>query len=398
MGLDLGWETNRTLRTSLGFRPQIVSWLRNDFDWTTVYQSDRNTNFFEDRVQGADTTTTLTRNARAQRDWGLTLGLSPTALATTILGPEDAGEDPGVAQLRGIIGSVRPVTVAYRDGISSRFNREPIDPGARYQFGIGGRGDFRLLDADTAATLTDRESWRIGSGLSLPAGIGIQVNWALSEGQTLDVRSDRRTRLQTWPDVQVRLPTIRLPSFTGIQTVNLTSGYQRSQRQIRFGGRAQQSRFDEDRQIPVDVSVQWLRTLVTTYRGSFRAGRGTDPTGQTERDLQSHRISLSAQLLPPSALARRLDRPVRVSVIGAYRGERDCRITITGTECVAFIDRVTKSASLALDTSAGGFEFGLQLSFDDNKSFVGQRTGSTQFQLGLFGQLDFAAGGLPLGG
>ena len=32
--------------------------------------------------------------------------------------------------------------------------------------------------------------------------------------------------------------------------------------------------------------------------------------------------------------------------------------------------------------AVGGFEFGLQLSYDDRKSFVGQRTGSTQFQVG----------------
>ena len=51
---------------------------------------------------------------------------------------------------------------------------------------------------------------------------------------------------------------------------------------------------------------------------------------------------------------------------------------------------------MSLDTSVGGFEFGLQLSYDDRQSFVGQRTGSTQFQVGLFGQLDFAAGSLPI--
>jgi hypothetical protein len=64
---------------------------------------------------------------------------------------------------------------------------------------------------------------------------------------------------------------------------------------------------------------------------------------------------------------------------------------------VAFVDQITRTASMALDTSVGGFEFGLQLSFDDRQSFVGQRTGSTQLQLGLFGQLDVSAGVLPVG-
>jgi hypothetical protein len=38
------------------------------------------------------------------------------------------------------------------------------------------------------------------------------------------------------------------------------------------------------------------------------------------------------------------------------------------------------------------------MSYDDRQSFVGQQTGSTQFQLGLFGQLQFSAGTLPLAG
>jgi len=398
LGIDWGWETNRTLRTNLGFRPTIVSWLRNDFDWTTVYQSDRNTNFVNDVIEGADTTTVLTRNARGQRDWGVTLGLSPSALATTMLGPAPEDEDSEVAPLRDMIGALRPLTLTYRDGISSRFNRDPIDPRFDYQLGFGGLDTYRFVDTDTAAILTDRSSWRIGSGVSLPGGAGVQLGYLWTDATTVDVRSDRRTRLKTWPDLQVGLPTLRLPTYTGIQTINLTSGIVRTQREIEFGGRARQRRFDEDTQIPVDVSIQWLRTLVTSYRGAFREGRGADPTGETERTLVSHRVSLSAQLLPPRVLARSLDRPVRLSMIGAYRSEQNCRITVTGVECVAFLDQVTKTASLQLDTAVGGFEFGFQLSYDDRKSFVGQRTGSTQFQLGVFGQLDFAAGGIPLGG
>lgn len=398
IGIDWGWETNRTLRSTLGFRPSIVSWLRNDFDWTTVYQSDRNTNFATEVIEGPDTTTVLTRNARGQRDWGVTLGLNPTAVATTLLGPAADTEDPEIAQLRSLLGALRPLTATYRDGLSSRFNRDPVDPRFDYQLGFGGVETYRFIDGDTAAVLTDRASWRLGSGVSLPGGAGVRVGYLWTDAKTVDVRSDRRTRLQSWPDLQVGLPTVRLPSYTGVQSINLTTGYVRTQRDIVFGGQARQRRFDADTQIPIDLSIQWLRTLVTTYRGAFRDGRGVDPTGETERELESHRISLSAQLLPPSALARRLDRPIRLSAIGAYRSERNCRITIAGSDCVAFLDQVTKTASLSLDTSVGGFEFGLQMSYDDRKSFVGQRTGSTQFQVGIFGQLDFAAGSLPLAG
>jgi hypothetical protein len=58
---------------------------------------------------------------------------------------------------------------------------------------------------------------------------------------------------------------------------------------------------------------------------------------------------------------------------------------------------VLRTASLQADTAIQGFSFGLQISYDDRQSFVGQRTGSTQFQVGLFGQLDFGTADFPIG-
>ena len=62
---------------------------------------------------------------------------------------------------------------------------------------------------------------------------------------------------------------------------------------------------------------------------------------------------------------------------------------------MAFVDQLRRSLSLSLDTSAGGVEVGLQVSYDQRQSFVGLKTGSTQFQFSVFGQLDLAAGVLP---
>jgi hypothetical protein len=35
---------------------------------------------------------------------------------------------------------------------------------------------------------------------------------------------------------------------------------------------------------------------------------------------------------------------------------------------------------------------GFQMSYNDHKSFIGLRSGSSQFQLGLFGEFNFEAG------
>ena len=391
-GMDLGWETNRNLRTRLSFRPQLFTWLRHDFDWTTFFQTDRNANFTVDRPLGADTLLALARNASGQRDWRAVIGLDPRALAVATLGPDDPDESPDIRQLRTGIEAFRPVSVTYQDGVTSRFNRDPVSPGLEYQLGWTDIDGFRFLDADTAATLTDRAAWTVSSGMNLPGGLGMDVRFFTSRGTTLDTRSDREIVQRTWPDVRASLPPLNLGSVLGLQRVTLSSGFRKHTRETVYGGRGTQTRFQEDTQVPVDVTLTWMGSLVTSYRGSIRQGKGTDPTGDTEHDEVTHRVAVSAQLAPPGKLARRLDRPVRLSLILGYAAESDCRSTAAAEECVPFVDQLRRSMSLSLDTAINGFGLGLQMSYDRRQSFVGQRTGSTQFQLGLFGQLQFSAG------
>lgn len=396
-GLDLGWETNRTLRTAMAYRPVFVPWLRNELDWRTAYQSERNANFLARTVSGQDTTLALARTARAERDWGATFAIDPAELSRAWLGEPTAGESRSRTRARSLMSAVRPLSVTYRDGIVSRFDRDPIDPGPAYQFGWGGHETFRVMEGDTAATLTDRSAWRLASGLSGPGGGGVQVASGWSDAVTLDTRSDRRTRVRSWPDVQATLPTVAPPAVLGIRAVNVSSGVVRTRRTTEFGGRAEQRRVDEELRIPVEVSVQWVRTLSTSYQSTWRTGRAEDPTGKTERREWTHRMSLGSQLLPAGFLGRRFDRPVSLSIVGVHTSERTCRSTTVRPECVAFLHQVRRTVNVSVDTRVRGLSVGLQASFDDRRSFVGQRAGSTQFQLGLFGQLDFAGGALPFG-
>jgi hypothetical protein len=379
----------------VSYRPSVFTWLRSDFDWSTVYRADRNANLLDRQILGQDTTLALARNASGRRDWRANFSLDPTRMVESWLGAGQEDDPVSISEFRSVVGALRPITVAYRDGIVSRFNRDPVDPGLGYQFGFGGPEGFRLMQGDTAATLTDRSAWTFGSGVVLPGGFGIDAGFERTEATTLDTRSDRRTVLRRWPDVRARLPALTLPAATRIRSVSLSSGITRIERATEFGGQGLQRRFDEDVQIPLNVSVAWLGTLVTSYRGAYREGRGVDPTGQTERDRREHRITVSSLFVPPGRLASRFDRAVRVSLLAGYASERECRTTTAREECVAFIDQILRSVNLSLDTSVRGFEVGVQMSYDDRQSFVGQRTGSTQFQLMLWGQLQFSAGMIP---
>ena len=53
---------------------------------------------------------------------------------------------------------------------------------------------------------------------------------------------------------------------------------------------------------------------------------------------------------------------------------------------------------MSMNTRVADFRLGFQASYTDRRSFVGRRTGSTQFQLGIFGQFLFEAGRFAGGG
>src|SRR5690606_15055254 len=121
-GLDLGWETARSLRTRLAFTPRIVPWLRHDFDWNTTYRSDRSPNLPVRSDVAPDSVIALARDARGQREWGVALALDPAALAGG-LGSGPGAADPGAAAASPLAW-LRPLTAEYRDGVVSRFQRE----------------------------------------------------------------------------------------------------------------------------------------------------------------------------------------------------------------------------------------------------------------------------------
>ena len=132
-----------------------------------------------------------------------------------------------------------------------------------------------------------------------------------------------------------------------------------------------------------------------SYRGSLRAGGGKDPTGETQRDRSTHRVAFSSTVAVPGWLPFVFDRPIRASVVWGYIAERDCRQVSGLSSCVAFVDQLNRSLNLSVNTRIAGVDLGLNASFVDRQSFVGQRSGSTQLQLGLFGQFMFEAGQLP---
>ena len=385
-GVDLGWETRRDLRTRITYRPQIVAWLRHDVTWSTRYRSDRNASYARRYAVGGDTLLELGRSADGQRDLRASIALDLGGLADAVLG--QGAEDLLAVLFR----SLRPVTLVRQDGIAARFHQDPIDPRAGFQLGLGSDESFRFVDGDTAAFLNNRGVWTLASGL-VAGPVAMDLGGARTRAITFDTRSDRGLRIDTWPDVRVTLRGLEMPFGT---RATLGSGVQRTVRKASFGIAGQQVRTDDDVQVPAELTLTSSGGASLSYRGAFRTGEGRDPTGDTRRDRADHRVALSSSVVAPDWLPLAFDRPLRLVVAWGYIAERDCRRVRGRPLCVAFVDQLNRSLNLSVDTRIAGLEMGLNASFVNRQSFVGQRTGSTQLQVGLFGQFVLEAGQLPL--
>lgn len=392
MGLDVGWETRRSLRSRVTYRPRIVTWLRHEVSWSSRYDGERNASFVEVTPQPGDSLLELQRNALGERDLTGLVSIDPGELARGFGGVEGTGSWWQTA-----LGVFQPITFTFRDGLFSRFDRDPVDPGAGYQFGWAGRDGYLVLDGDSAATVVDRRVRQLAWGWAT-GPVELDAVWSTTETATLDSRADRTIRTVAWPDLRARVQLASAPqgSTRPLQDAAVSAGVRVEERELQYGGVGQR-RFLDESTFPWDISLRWIGGVTTAYRGTVETGVGEDPTGDTERDRVQHTVSFASTFIPPFGLGARAAGdpvPVRLSVLLGYVSERECRVPSNRAECVAFLDQLNRSLSFSLDTQLSGFEVGVQGSYFDRQSFVGERRGSTQFQLSVFGQFLIEAGAL----
>ena len=390
LGVDLGWETDKVVRTRMDFEPRFGDWIRTALGWQSFYISHRTGTFVErspDLV--GDTVVALVRNVDGGRDFTAQI----TVIPATFGGTSDTVPLGGSVFRRGVralMNAIDPIAVTYQSGVTSRFDRDPVNPQFFYRYGLVGRDGYAALGADTATTFTDRSAWTVRSNVRLPAEFRVGVNYRLTRANTLDTRSDRTLRRETWPDVSVSLASLPLPDQGLIRRVSLSAGFQRIKQKTAFGGVGLQERFQRDERIPVEIALVWVGGLSTSYRGSFTSGEGGDPTGETERKRENHTVSLTGSMRPPFGLAARLTRPITISALLQYASDRNCRSTATRPECVPFLDELIRSLIFRVESAVSRMDLRLQLSYTDRRSFVGLRSGSSQFQFGLFGRFVIA--------
>ncbi|NIP80367.1 MAG: hypothetical protein GWM90_14530, partial [Gemmatimonadetes bacterium] len=401
-GIPLGWERDRVVTADVGFRPGIADWLRPSVDWTSRYGQWQNPSYLT-RVatpdgEVAELLRTFNVDRRLSR--GVVFDL-PAALRATVgpatgPAPDSAAPVPPLPArlLLAAVGPLKPVELTWTDEVGSRFDRDLARPGLDFQLGLGTIDDVLRLADDTAATALRRDGFRARSGIRIGASAALDVGYTEMDTRVYDLRAGRRALLErSWPDLQLSWRDVPVPFWLepALDSWSVSTGYVGTERATRLAGATPRIISQFEHTVPLELRLGFRGGLSLSYLGSLTLGDGDDPTGRTEQHALGHAVDLSGRFRPPGRLGDRLVEPVRLSLAYDYQERRQSR-AVGRQDPTRFIDHLNRRVNLNLSTLISRMDIGLQVSYVDRRNFIGTQVGSSQFQLGLFGQFDMQAG------
>ncbi|MEJ2217308.1 MAG: hypothetical protein P8099_11920 [Gemmatimonadota bacterium] len=396
-GVNTGWEQNRTVSTDLAVRPRIAEWLRPSLAYSAQFGLQRSPAYLQLQTIGSDTTALLQRTFRSERRTTTGFVLEPGGFSHALLGGDSAG-----GGLRNTInaatGRLLAVELTWTDGLASSFDRQLARPGLAFQLGLGNIDAFRIIQDDSAASTIQRAGFQARSGLRLTGDASLEVAYRRRKNTLTDARAGRSDQSQrTWPDLELRWQNITWPALQPFLTsASLVAGYTLDRQATIIGiGAGQVEQSMRQSTVPLQVRLRFGNGLSITYNSTRTSGDGSDPTGGTLQSAMTHSLSVGGRFIAPEALRDRFPQPIGVSLRYDYEAERQCRLPVVyqGIEdCTPFVDVLNRRLDVTIDSYLSQLDVGLQISFNDRRSFVGTRAGNSQFQLSLFGQFDFSAG------
>ncbi len=162
----------------------------------------------------------------------------------------------------------------------------------------------------------------------------------------------------------------------------------------RLGADVFRFRSQFERTVPLELRLGFTPGLAFAYIGARTTGDGRDPTGRTEQRSMSHAVDLSGRFDAPAPLRWAIPRPLRLSFSYDYEEQLQSRIVNELAEPTPFVDHINRRVNLTVSSLFAQMDVGLQASYVDRRSFIGTQAGSSQFQLGIFGQFNVQAGDL----
>lgn len=353
LGLNVGFERQRTISTSLNVAPAIASWLRPRFIVSTGFTFNRDPNQRVPVRELGDTAGAFRPPETIGNSRRLEIG------ATISLARLAAGAFGDSTFFAGIFRGIQPVDIALSRDLRSSFDRVRFDPSFDYQLGWGGLGSFRTRNGIPATAAGDIRALTAGGSVQFPLGLLLRLTYRDQEGFSWSLRSTQEEQ------TEVIARTREWPSGTLSWTWSPRSGIRRILSIVNASARYVENRSENvqsglagsegstgstlSKAFAPSITVTWLGGVVTSFQRSISTSDQVT-TGNTSRREQSDwNGSLSFGFKPPRSIMR-LPNPIRTTVTYTTSTVTVCLLQAGSSECLPVSDNYRSAIDARLDT------------------------------------------------
>ncbi len=296
-----------------------------------------------------------------------------------------------------LVGRLDLITGTWTGSLGSLYQRRTASPDLTYHLGLGSFSAFRVQDGDTASRVMDNQGISFSSGVQLPLGSNLNVDFSQNDVFTWTPISRSKNRNTSWPRLTFNWARLPLPSFLDrwVRSLGIRTGYSlRTTRNVVLD--ADQIRESETKSIPLSVDLALTTDWSLNFNLTMTDGVRLDPTGTSVSDQANHSIQLSGRI-PAFAQSGIFSNPLRAVLRFTQDNRKECR-KLGGavepppgeeslvSECEPFTDLRIRRIDVTIGADMRPFVVGLQGFWRDTQSELGQRPGSTQLEISIFGQ------------
>jgi hypothetical protein len=389
LGIDLGWTTGQNVNMNWTWRPDIASWLTPQASIDSRFQFNRGASYVT-ALAGDTTLTADFGNSRALR---ASAGFNLPVLLRSMVGAESGGT---LNAMLGVLDRFDLLSFSWVRTLASQYQRQDASPGTGYRFGLGGFSSFLVQGGDTASRVADSDGITLSTGFRFPLGLALNVDYSDNDALIWTPVTKTNNHSVAWPNLTLNWSRLPLPaSFERwVASAGIRVGYsvRNSSSEI---ARAEQLRETETRTIPLSFNLALTTDWSFSYSLDLAEDERRDPTGITIGDRQNHSLQVSGRLRPLSQQGR-FRNPIRISLRLGQDTQTQCRRlgdpftapSDPGAQavCEPFTDLQIRRIDLTVGTDIPPFALGLQGSWRDTQSEIGQRPGNTQLEFTFFGQ------------
>jgi hypothetical protein len=353
LGLDVGFERQRTLTTGFNVTPVFTSWLRPRFSMSTNFTFNRDPN---QRVPvreigdtaGAFRTPETIGNSR-RTEVGATF-----SLARLIGGA--VGDSSVFAR---IFHGVQPVDLSYARDLRSTFDRAPFDPSLHYQLAFGWAGSFRSRNGLLASSAADLTTISAGGGIQLPLGLMVRLTFRDQEAFTWSLRASQNeqteviTRSREWPSGSVAWtlsPRGAIRNVLSIINAGARYAVTTSENvQPGLAGGEGSTAETRSRALAPTVTLTWRGGIVTSLQYGTARSDAITSGNTSRRDQEDWNASVNFAFRMPRSLLR-LRNEIRATLTYTTSTVAVCLIQAGTDECAPVSDSYRSAIDARLDT------------------------------------------------